>query len=59
MVTQETIGRPRPQDAFPCSPNAVVIYFAYKTYRLQKALPINHSQSQPILSRHATKRSSV
>ena len=57
MVTQERIGQPRPQDAFPCSPKDVVMYFACKTYRLQKALPINHSQSQPILSRHATKRS--
>ena len=29
------------------SPEAVVIYFASITDHLQKALPINHSQSQP------------
>ena len=37
MVAQERIG----------SPEAVVIYFASKTCYLPKALPINHSQSQP------------
>ena len=37
MVTLERIG----------SPEVVVIYFASKTYYLQKALPINHSLSQP------------
>ena len=38
MVSQERIVG---------SPEAVVIYFASITYHLQKALPINHSQSQP------------
>ena len=37
MVSQERIG----------SPEALVIYFASITYHLQKAFPINHSQSQP------------
>ena len=35
MVTQKSIG----------SHEAVVIYFAFITYHLHKALPINHSQS--------------
>ena len=37
MVSQEYIG----------STEAVVIYFASIRYHLQKAFPINHSQSQP------------
>ena len=37
MVSQERIG----------SPEALVIYFASITYHLQKAFPINHSQSPP------------
>ena len=37
MVIQKRIG----------FPEAVVVYFAFITYYLHEALPINHSQSQP------------
>ena len=47
MVTQERMG----------SPEAVVIYFASTTYHLYKALSINGSLSQQIMSRHATGKS--
>lgn len=47
MVTQERMG----------SSEAAVTYFDSITYHIKKALPINRSQSQPFLSRHATERS--